>query len=101
MQLFDFTAEDLTYNRKGALSPRQLARVTKKRRAQKLVLAALGLGLTCLLGGGLAMGGGLSLSTHSAAGVGMLVSAGIAALLVEVFVSLRSSLVEFWAPNTL
>jgi hypothetical protein len=81
MQLFDFTAEDLEYNRKGALSPRQSARVTKKRRAQKLFLAVLGFGLTCLLGGGLALGGGLSLSTDSAAGVGMLVGAGIAALL--------------------
>lgn len=81
MQLFDFTAEDLTYNRKGALSPRQSARVTKNRRILKLFLAALGFGLTCLLGGGLAVGGGLSLSTDSATGVGMLVGAGIAALL--------------------
>ena len=81
MQLFDFTAEDLTYNRKGTLSPRQSARVTKKRRAQKLFLAVEGLGLTCLLGGGLALGGVQSLSTDSAAGVGMLVGAGIAALL--------------------
>jgi hypothetical protein len=74
MQLFDFTAEDLEYNRKGTLSPRQSARVTKKRRAQKLLLSILGLGLTCLLGGGLACGGlafegVLSLSTGSAAGV--------------------------------
>jgi hypothetical protein len=81
MQLFDFTAEDLTYNRKGGLSPRQSARVTKKRRAQKLFLAVLGFGLTCVVGGALAMGGVQSLSTDSASGVGMLVGAGIAALL--------------------
>lgn len=91
MQSLDFTAEDLEYNRKGALSPRQSARVTKNRRAQKLLLAALGLGLTCLLGGGLAVGGGLTLSTDSAAGVGMLVSAGIVALLGAplIFLGLR------------
>ena len=81
MQLFDFTAEDLTCNRKGALSPRQSARVTKNRRAQKRLLAVLGFGLICLLGGGLAVMGVQSLSTDSAAGVGMLVGAGISALL--------------------
>jgi|YNPNPStandDraft_1061719.scaffolds.fasta_scaffold46768_2 hypothetical protein len=88
MQLFDFTAEDLEYNHKGALSPRQSARVTKNRRAQKLFLAVLGFGLTCVLGGALAVGGGLSLSTDSAAGVGMLVSAGVAALLGAPFIFL-------------
>ncbi|MFZ5809508.1 MAG: hypothetical protein ACOY16_09545 [Chloroflexota bacterium] len=81
MQLFDFTVEDLEYNRKSTLSPRQSALVTKKRHAQKLFLAVLGLGLTCLLDGALAVMGVQSLSTDSTAGVGMLVGAGVFALL--------------------
>jgi hypothetical protein len=79
MQLFNCTAEDLEYHLQGALSPRQSAREIKKRRAQKRFLTAMG--LTCLLGGGLAFGGVQSRSTDSASGVEMLVSAGISALL--------------------
>lgn len=80
MQAFDFTLEDLEYNRRGALSPRQTARVTKKRRAQKIFLLALGLLLACVGGGVMAWQGFSSLPQDSSAGIGMLVGAGVFAL---------------------
>lgn len=46
MQSLNFTADDLTYNRKGTLSPQQTARVKAQRRTIKLVLLVIGLILT-------------------------------------------------------
>lgn len=80
MQALDFTPEDLTYNRRGALSPRQTARLTKKRRAQKLFLLALGLLLACVGGGVMTWQGVSSLPQDSSSGIGMLVGAGVLAL---------------------
>lgn len=81
MQSLDFNEDDLAYNRKGALSPRQSARLTRKRRAMKLFLLSLGILLACVGGGVLAALGSLSLSKDSASGIGMLIGAGVFALL--------------------
>ncbi len=77
MQALDFTPEDLAYNRRGALSPRQTARLTSKRRAFKLFLLTLGLLLACVGGGIMAWQGVSSLVQDSSAGIGMLVGAGV------------------------
>lgn len=76
MQLFDFTLEDLAYNRRGELSPRQSVRVTNDRRALKRLLTAIGFGIIGVIGGPLAVMGWLALATDSATGVGMLAGAG-------------------------
>lgn len=81
MQALDFTPEDLEYNRRGALSPQQTARLTGKRRALKLFLLILGLLLACAGGGVLAWQGVSSLTQDPSAGVGMLIGAGVFALL--------------------
>ncbi len=80
MQSLDFTEEDLEYNRKGALSPRQSARLTRKRRALKLFLLLLGILLACVGGGILAGLGGLSFYKGEAAGIQFLIAAGVLAL---------------------
>lgn len=81
MQTLDFTEEDLTYNCKGMLSPRQTARVTQKRRLFKLALLLLGI----LLGGGgggiLASEGFSALTKDASAALGTLVGAGVLALI--------------------
>lgn len=51
MQLLNFTAVDLSYNRGGTLSPEQQARLTAKRRRLKGVLFSVGL-LLAGVGGG-------------------------------------------------
>lgn len=51
MQSLNFTEADLTYNRKGTLSPQQSERVKARRRTLKLALLILGL---VLLGAGIA-----------------------------------------------
>lgn len=81
MQSLHFTAEDLEYNRRGALSPQQTARLTSKRRSFKLVLLILGILLACIGGGVLAILGIQSLAKDTTNGIGMLASAGIFALL--------------------
>ncbi|PWH15739.1 MAG: hypothetical protein DDG60_05310 [Anaerolineae bacterium] len=88
MQLFEFTQEDLAYNRQGRLSPRQTARLTSKRRGFKLILLVLGLTLACGGGGALAVLGILSVSQSTVTGLGMLVGAGIFALLGAPFIFL-------------
>ncbi|MFZ5818893.1 MAG: hypothetical protein ACOYYJ_03240 [Chloroflexota bacterium] len=80
MQSLDFTEDDLAHNRKGALSPRQSARLTRKRRAQKLFLLSLGVILACVGGGALAGLGGVSFYKGEAAGIGLLIGAGVFAL---------------------
>jgi hypothetical protein len=52
MKSLDFTDEDLTYNRNGALSPRQAARLKTKRRTAKIIMLLFGVLVAC--GGGVA-----------------------------------------------
>lgn len=80
MQSLNFTEDDLTYNRRGVLSPQQTARVKAQRRTLKLVLLVLGL---ILIGSGVAfLPGMLDLRTQGDSNwVGNAVALGIFALL--------------------
>jgi hypothetical protein len=79
MQSLQFTEEDLTFNRRGILSPRQMTRVRAQRRTIKFILLIVGLLLT---GGGLAfLPGMLELYAQGNANwVGNAVAIGIFAL---------------------
>lgn len=88
MQSLDFTEEDLTYNRKGMLSPRQNAHLTRKRRAFKLTLLILGLLLVGVGGGVFAVQGVASLPEDTSAATEMLVGAGVFVLIGAPFIYL-------------
>ncbi|GAB4459035.1 MAG: hypothetical protein OHK0041_23690 [Anaerolineales bacterium] len=81
MHALDFTEQDLAYNRKGALSPQQTARLTGKRRSFKLMLLVIGVLLSCVGGGVMAALGVQALAKDTTNGIGMLVGAGVFALL--------------------
>lgn len=81
MHALDFTEQDLAYNRKGALSPQQTARLTGKRRSFKLMLLAIGVLLSCVGGGVLAAMGVQEITKDTTNGIGMLVGAGVSAVL--------------------
>lgn len=88
MQSLNFTEDDLTYNRKGTLSPRQNAHLTRKRRAFKLILLILGLLLAGVGGGVFGVPGVASLPEDASAATGMLVGAGVFVLIGVPFIYL-------------
>lgn len=81
MQSLNFTEDDLIYNRKGTLSPRQNAHLTRKRRAFKLILLILGLLLAGVGGGVFGVPDVASLPEDASAATGMLVGAGVFVLI--------------------
>ncbi len=88
MQCFDFSEEDLEYNRQGRLSPRQNIRLTSRRRSHKRFLLLFGLLLSGVGGGILAWQGYLTLPKDNFSGMGLLVGAGIFVLLGAPLISL-------------
>lgn len=81
MELLNFTAVDLSYNRGGTLSPEQQARLTAKRRRIKGVLFSVGLLLAGVGGGVFGPQAYALYTTNDPNWVGDLIGAGVFALL--------------------